>query len=257
MVNKESSYREILEIKKKLYEIHNDMKRFMEQSSQQHLEHVLSGSRNDFTNAIIGHVIDDIEAGLEGSMVKKCDMRDTCKSNFTGFLQKNAGLMKQETVNEDVILKNQSELNDMRNNAPSKQCEKCFSQVQNLFGKEIGLMRSLRIYSTKNGKKPEIPPVPEEFIIEVFEPLSNKQRLQIMKAIAIETKTFSALSELTGLRGGNLLFHLQKLLDSGMILQRHERGDYMITDKGFKVLKSVSEMYSALNPAHDIKQKAH
>ena len=248
MVNKrEGSYKEILEIKEKLYEIHNDMKRFMEQSNQQHIKYILSGSRTNFTNAIIGHVIDDIEGGLEDNMVKKCDMRETCKSNFTGFLQKNASLIKSDEVHEDVILKNQSELNDMKNNATSKQCEKCFSQVQNLFGKEISLMRSLRIYNSNEEMKQEIAPIPEEFVAGVFEPLSNKQRLQILKAIVIETKTFSALSELTGLRGGNLLFHLQKLLDCGMILQRHERGDYMITDKGFKVLRSIGDMYSVLN----------
>jgi len=243
---KEKSHNDLLEIKEKLNKIHNDMKRFMEQSNQQHLDTVLSGSRSNFTNAIIGHVADDIEGGLENNMVKKCDMRETCKSNFTGFLQSNAGLIKNENVPEDVIFKNQADLNDMKSNAPSKQCEKCFSQVQNLFGKQISLMRSLRIYNTDEEKKQEISPIHEEFIVSVLEPLSNKQRMQIMKAIAIETKTFTALSELTGLRGGNLNFHLQKLLESGMILQRHERGDYMITDKGFKVLKSIGNMYSML-----------
>ncbi len=109
-------------------------------------------------------------------------------------------------------------------------------------------MRSLQIYNTDKEKKQDISLLPEELIVnDILEPLSNKQRLQIMKAIAIETKTFSALTELTGLRGGNLLFHLQKLLDSGMILQRHERGDYMITDKGFKVLRSIGDMYSILS----------
>ncbi len=249
MVNKkEDSYKEILEIKGMLQEIHKDMKRFMEKSSQQHLEHVLSGSRTNFTNAIIGHVLDDIEGGLESNMVKKCEMRGTCKPNFTGFLQKNANQIKQDEINEDVILKNQSDLNGMRSNAPSKQCEKCFSNVQTLFGKQVDLMRSLQIYSTDKEKKQEISVLPDELIVnDILEPLSNKQRLQILKAIAIETKTFSALTELTGLRGGNLLFHLQKLLDSGMILQRHERSDYMITDKGFKVLRSIGEMYSVLN----------
>ncbi|NJD51640.1 MAG: winged helix-turn-helix transcriptional regulator [Candidatus Methanoperedens sp.] len=246
---KEDSYKEILEIKKKLHEIHTDMKRFVEQSSQQHLEHVLSGSRANFTNAIIGHVLDDIEGGLESNMVKRCDMRETCKSNFTGFLQKNANLIKQDEVHEDVILKNQSDLNNMRSNAPSKQCEKCFSNVQALFGKQVDLMRSMQIYDTDTKQKQNISVLPDELIVnDILEPLSNRQRLQILKAIAIETKTFSALSELTGLRGGNLLFHLQKLVDSAMILQRHERGDYMITDKGFKVLRSIGDMYSVLNP---------
>jgi predicted transcriptional regulator len=68
------------------------------------------------------------------------------------------------------------------------------------------------------------------------------QRLQILKAVFAQTKTFSEFSELTGLRGGNLLFHLQKLLDGGMIMQRHERGDYMITEKGFRVLKGIANI---------------
>lgn len=245
---KEDSNKELLEIKEKLCEIHDDMKKFIERSGQMHLDQVLSGSRTNFTNAIIGHVIDDIEGGLENNMIKKCDMRETCKSKFVGFLQNNAGLIKQDNIHEDVILKNQSQLNDMRNNAPSKQCEKCFSQVQTLFGKQVNLMRSLQIYSSNEEKKQDVANLPEGFIADTLEPLSNKQRLQILKAIAIETKTFSSLSELTGLRGGNLLFHVQKLLESGMILQRHERGDYMITDKGFKVLRSINDMYTVLNP---------
>jgi len=45
-----------------------------------------------------------------------------------------------------------------------------------------------------------------------------------------------------------LLFHLQKLLDCGMILQRNERGDYMITEKGYKALRGLAETYIGLNP---------
>ncbi|MDW7727389.1 MAG: hypothetical protein SCH70_09850 [Candidatus Methanoperedens sp.] len=67
-----------------------------------------------------------------------------------------------------------------------------------------------------------------------------------MKAVSIETKTFSEFSEHTGLRGGNLLFHLQKLLDSGMILQRHGRRDYMATEKGYKVLRGIGDVCLAL-----------
>lgn len=89
--------------------------------------------------------------------------------------------------------------------------------------------------------------LPEENVVsEILEPLSNKQRLQMLKALSAETKTFSALSTLTGLRGGNLLFHLQKLQDGGMILQRNERGDYMITEKGYKALRGISELHSNL-----------
>jgi predicted transcriptional regulator len=60
--------------------------------------------------------------------------------------------------------------------------------------------------------------------------------------------SFSAFSKLTGLRGGNLLFHLQKLLDSGLIIQQHERGDYMITGKGFRIMEGISAIYFSIIP---------
>lgn len=244
MAKKDDNFlKEILEIKSKLCDLHTDLKRFFEQSNLQHHESVLSGIQKDFSNVIIGHVTEDINEGLDRNMVRNCEMRDTCKSVFTGFLQNNTSLIKQKNVDEGIISKKESELKNMKNNAPKKQCERCFSEVSNLFGKQMNLMRSLRIYETNEEKKSDILEIPEELIVkEILDPISNMQRLQILKAVFAGTKTFSEFSELTGLRGGNLLFHLQKLLDGGMILQRHERGDYMITEKGYRVLKGIAEI---------------
>jgi len=244
---KENFQKEILEIKSELSNIHTELKRFFEQSDMLHHESIILGVQKDFSNVIIGHVAEDIEDGLERNMIRNCEMRDTCNSIFTGFLQKNTGLIKQSNVDESIISKNQSELQEMKNNAPKKQCDKCFSEVSNLFRKQILLMRSLRIYDTNEENKKDITVIPEEFLVnDILEPLSNIQRLQILKAVSAGTKTFSDFSALTRLRGGNLLFHLQKLLDGGMILQRHERGDYMITDKGYKTLKGISDLYITL-----------
>lgn len=244
---KDNISQDILEIKARLANIHADIKRSIEQSGQQHIESILAGIRNDFSNVIAGYVIENSEEGLECNMIKKCQMRETCKSIFSGFLKKNASLIKHDTVQERVISKNRSELKDMRSKAPFDKCEKCFTEVSILFEKQVDLMRSMRIYSIKEEKRLELSALPEDIIVnDMLEPLSSKQRLQILKALAIETKTFSALSELTGLRGGNLLFHLQKLLDSGMMLQRHERGDYMITEKGYKLLNSLAQTYDMI-----------
>ncbi|MFH0967052.1 MAG: ArsR family transcriptional regulator, partial [Methanobacteriota archaeon] len=60
-------------------------------------------------------------------------------------------------------------------------------------------------------------------------------------------KTFSDLSHLTKLRGGNLLFHIRKLQEAGMIIQRHERGDYIITEKGFRILSSIRDIFGYLH----------
>ena len=87
----------------------------------------------------------------------------------------------------------------------------------------------------------------DTLVKDLLEPVANIQRFQILKALTVQTRTFSDISQLTGLRGGNLLFHIKKLTDSGMILQRHERGDYIITDKGFKTMSAISQLHKLLN----------
>ncbi|MCZ3364761.1 winged helix-turn-helix domain-containing protein [Methanobacterium veterum] len=235
------------EIKAKLATMHKDIKNLMENTNQQYLDLVLANSKKDVLNAIMGYVTHDIEKSLEKGMINKCDMRDKCKQIFTELLHDNTGLIADDNVHEDAITQNEAKLSKMREGASYAKCDTCFLEVDDLFEKQVNLMRSLRIYSSNNDKKQCISSICEESLVkDVLEPLSNKQRLQILKSMSNETKTFSSLSELTGLRGGNLLFHLQKLLDNDMILQRHERGDYMLTEKGYKLLVMLSEIDTVL-----------
>ena len=174
-------------------------------------------------------------------------MKEACKALFSDLLKNNLDQIKGGEVSEDSVSNARSKLEQMREKSPYEQCKNCFSEAARLFDKHVDLMRSLRVYRDNDVTKESTKALPEEnVVIEILEPLSNKQRLQMLKALSAETKTFSALSELTGLRGGNLLFHLQKLQDGGMILQRHERGGYMITEKGYRALRRISELYSDL-----------
>ena len=176
-------------------------------------------------------------------------MREACRSLFSDLLKRNIEQIRDGKVSEESISKARSKLKGLRENARYDQCVRCFSETSRILDKQVDLMHSLNIYRDKGESNEIILALSEERIVdEMIEPLSNKQRIQIMKVHSSETKTFSALSSLTGLRGGNLLFHLQKLLDCGMILQRNERGDYMITEKGYKALRGLAETYLSLNP---------
>jgi hypothetical protein len=122
-----------------------------------------------------------------------------------------------------------------------------FSEVSNLFIKQINLMHSIKIYKTDQGQKPDISSLETNVVMsEILEPVSNKQRLKILKALAIEPKSFSTFFKLTGLIAGNLHFHLQKLVDCELILQQHDRGDDMITEKRLRILQSLNEIYFSL-----------
>ena len=180
-------------------------------------------------------------------MVEKFPEKENCTSKFTGLLHQNSGLIKNNKVDETPISDNRNLLNKLRCEAPYRKCEQCYSEVLSLFIRQINLMQSMKIYKNNKVQKPDISAFKSSvFINEILEPLSNKQRLEILKAVSFESKSFSFFSKLTGLKAGNLLFHLQKLMGCGLILQQHERGNYMITEKGFKILQGLSEIYFSL-----------
>ncbi|MCK9151937.1 winged helix-turn-helix domain-containing protein [Methanobacterium alcaliphilum] len=228
---------EIYDAKAKLEAMHQDIKRLMERSNQRYFDLMLSNLRKDILNSISAYVKDGIENGLERSLADPCKMRKTCKKRFNEFLENNAELIKQEDVSKETLKNKRSELEEIRKSAPFDKCDICFSEVDSIFDKQVNLIHSLQIYGQDKEDKSEISSIPEKIMVKsVLEPISNKQRLQILKSMAFDTQTFTALSKLTGLRGGNLLFHIQKLLENDLIIQRHERGDYMITEKGYHLL---------------------
>ncbi|AKB75422.1 Transcriptional regulator, ArsR family [Methanosarcina lacustris Z-7289] len=238
---------EIKAIRDKLCDMHSDIKKVMEYSNRLRFETAMECSRQEYSNAILSHLHEDIDTGLERNMVKKCPEKENCRSSFAALLQKNAGLVKQGRVDEVLLSDNREKLEELRCGAPYSKCDQCFSEVSSLFTKQVNLMRSMRIYASNQEQKADLSALETGALMrEVLEPVSNPQRLEILRAVAFETKSFSAFSEITGLRGGNLLFHLQKLMDSGLILQQHERGDYMITEKGFKILQGLNGLYSSL-----------
>jgi predicted transcriptional regulator len=246
MVEKVQSLRkELEEMRATLDSINQSIRRGSEAVGQS--DQLPPRTRSDLLEVMVSQAMDDVEEGLSQNMVKRCDMKEPCRSTFTTFLQKNAALLERDVVREEVIITNQDELDRLRSTAPYDKCDRCFSEVSRLFGKQVRLMRSLRIFTTTADKRQEINELKEDDLVsEVLEPIASKHRLQILKAVSTEPRTFSGLAESTGLRGGNLLFHIQKLLDSNMMVQRHNRGDYMITEKGFKVLKGISDVHQLL-----------
>jgi DNA-binding transcriptional ArsR family regulator len=247
VISEDRKREEMKAIREKLSEMHNDIKKIIEFSNKLRFDSALESSRREYSNVLLNHLFEDIESGLERNMVKKCPEKINCTSAFKSLLQQNAGLIKLGKVDDTLISNNRKKLDELRCGAPFSKCEQCFSEVSSLFIKQVNLMRSMRIYADNQEYKSDISSIKTDMIMsEILEPVSNNHRLEILRAVAFEVKSFSAFSELTSLRGGNLLFHLQKLLDSGLILQMHERGDYMITDKGLKILEGLQEIYSSL-----------
>ncbi|MFA5331286.1 MAG: winged helix-turn-helix domain-containing protein [Methanoregula sp.] len=247
------SVAEIKDLKNEIAGLRTDLKRFIERANQQHIETVLGELRKNYSGLFADHQVDCAKTGLSEKMVSSCPMRDKCFSVFMEFLENTAGHIRDRSVSEEVISSCREEMQNLRSKGTGKGCDTCFAEVYRLFEKQVDLMQSLGIYERSRESAASSAPVPEDRAVKgILEPVANVQRMQILQALSVQTRTFSELSGLTGLRGGNLLFHVKKLADTGMILQRHERGDYIITEKGFLTLRAVADLYRTLNPTDNI-----
>ncbi len=251
--NPDTYYRdELHSIKEEVTTLRSEFSRFSQRANQQHIEGMLTEMRKNFMKPMVDYLCEDANERMHSQMTRDCGMREFCETAFMDILQETAGLVCRGKVDSETVKQYRSKIEELRNEAKTPQCSKCFSEATGLFEKQVKFMRSLQIYEDleDDGNKGDISDLqPEKMVPEICEPIANKQRLLMLKALSGESKTFSELSKLTGLRGGNLLFHLQKLLDTGMILQRSERGDYIITRKGYSTLQGLSRIYSEIGDA--------
>jgi predicted transcriptional regulator len=241
---------EIRELKTEITGLRTDLKRFMERANQQHVDMVLGDVKKEYAGVFADHEVGTAKADLSARMVEDCGMRETCFELFMEFLENSARHIRDGEISDELIQSYRKQMKTLRKKGPYDHCDTCFGEVGRLFEKQVGLMQTLGISKKSPGTEETVAEIPDESVVkELLEPVASIQRFQIVKALASGTRTFSDISQLTGLRGGNLLFHIKKLADSGMILQRHERGDYIITDKGFKTMTAISELHRLLNPA--------
>ena len=240
---------ELHSIREEVVSLRNEFSRFLQRANQQHIDGMLGEMRKNFMKPMVDYLCEDANERMHNNMTKECGMRELCETAFKDMLQETAGLVGRGKVEAGTVRMYRDRLEELKKEAKTPQCSRCFSEANNLFDKQVKLMHSLQIYEDReeNDEKGDISAIePDRIVSEVCEPVANKQRLLMLKALSGENKTFSELSKLTGLRGGNLLFHLQKLLDTGMVLQRNERGDYIITRKGYSTLQGLSKIYSKI-----------
>ena len=237
---------EIRELKTEITGLRTDLKRFIEKANQQHVNAVLADIKKEYTGVIADHQVGTAKTDLSAHMTEDCAMRTTCYGVFMAFLEESAQHITEGNVSDELIQSYRERMKTLRKKGPYDSCDTCFTEVGRLFEKQVTLMQTLGIYQ-KSPATVEMD-IPDKIVVnDLLEPVANIQRFQIVKSLMTGTRTFSEISQLTGLRGGNLLFHIRKLTESGMILQRHERGDYIITDKGYKTMAAIGDLYRELS----------
>ncbi|WP_321420094.1 winged helix-turn-helix domain-containing protein [uncultured Methanomethylovorans sp.] len=243
--------KELEELKKEISLMRSEFNGFLESSGRYLVEQTTSQLRGSFSKALIDYIKKDTSDSLEKHMVHDCRMYEGCKQKFEELLSETSYLLSQESVSKELVDQYWQKIDQLRQITGQLMCSQCFSEVSRLYDSQIEAMRSLQIYERQKGDH-KLEEIPLEVVDSICEPVSNKQRLLILKALAGSPRGFSELSKITYLRGGNLLFHLQKLLDSKMILQHNERGDYQITRKGYVTMEGLLSIYSNVKDSYYI-----
>lgn len=238
--------KEFDELRNEIISMRGEFNRFLESSGRYMVEQAAAQLRSNFSKALIDYIKKDTRDSLEKHMVHDCRMYKGCKQKFEELLSETSYLLSQDSVSKDTLDQYWQKIDQLHKITGQPMCGQCFTEVSRLYDSQIEAMRSLQIYERKDCDH-KLEEIPMEVVNTICEPVANKQRLLLLKALAGSPRGFSELSQLSGLRGGNLLFHLQKLLDSKMILQHTERGDYQITRKGYLVLEGLFGIYSNLN----------
>jgi DNA-binding transcriptional ArsR family regulator len=177
---------------------------------------------------------------LERCLNAECTNNNRCQSTFREYLSSIFRSIETETlqITFNSILEELEKVSEKLEKAQDTNCFECYSKLE----KELLLQwRNLEKISGKKGGRSPAYDI-EKLVNHVFKPLSHPIRLMILVELNKSSLGFSDLSEKTGTRGGHLLFHLDQLIETGLVVQNRKKGDYNISYRGRDVLSSLGNL---------------
>ncbi len=205
-----------------------------------------------YNRAVIEHIADstiDLISTIDCSEDE--DMEQRCKTQMTGIQEQYLSLLKEGRIAEalnamDEALLMMSKVEQGINSAEKQNCATCIKREAELIQSNKQLLSQLKLLNQPSqidrGEDLTINSInPETLHDEVINPLANKTRLSILLSTFNGQNRFSDFVDVTGQRGGQLLYHLKILLDNGFITQYASK-DYVLTKKGLKTLSLLSHL---------------
>ncbi|WP_409200592.1 winged helix-turn-helix domain-containing protein [Methanobrevibacter sp. DSM 116169] len=233
---------------KKLDLIHQDIKKIIEDSNRKYLDGLAINIKKENLEAIKEYLNKENNELIEKNINLNCKLHEKCGEYFHSYFENSIKEIDPDNLSKDSLNEYLENLNSAKMNNEKYNCEPCFNNFSDSFEKQFKLLSSLSIYESDYEDDNDLPELKPDILVEnILDSVSNKHRLSILKSIEIEPKTFSDLSKLTNLRGGNLLFHIEKLENNDFIFQKNERGEYLLTKKGFKTILLLKNLQKEIS----------
>jgi len=180
-----------------------------------------------------------------------CEKRTKCLEYFRENLAENLLIVKSRGSREALadLDARINQIGSQAEKAKGTQCENCQTKFQKKLKREKRAFQTIVLVEKTNGDDRNQGVIDVPFIVENWlEPLANPVRLKILISLYEGKKNFSKLSQSMELKGGHLIFHLKKLLDSKLIAQEDNKGDYIITKKGVDAIKKILFLQTTEKP---------
>jgi DNA-binding HxlR family transcriptional regulator len=237
--------KDLSEIKEKLSQIHTELTRHIN-TAHLHPDSLLQMLQHNLLSNLTNYLSSEAEQQLSKHMIQNCDMYEECKNRFKNLLTEQAALLSKKNVTKQDIMEKYQILEAFEKTAPYPQCSTCFSEARALLERQTQLIKTTSYQQNEEELTPIEALPTEEIVKQILDPITNLQRIEILKALYYQPRSFKQLSEITGLKGGNLLFHLQKLANTQLITQKNQRSNYQLTRKGHALLKTIQQMHTTL-----------
>ncbi|UOY10688.1 winged helix-turn-helix domain-containing protein [Methanonatronarchaeum sp. AMET6-2] len=178
---------------------------------------------------------------LDLKLPDECDLKEMCLNEFSEAFQDLYSEFQEKDIQriKTITENKKKELDQLEEEMPYEDCPKCFEMVVDMVDEEVGFIEQIYTKEIHDNLHHEGVKIEEEIVEEILSPLSNKARLKILNTLADDSKSFSQLSDIVKLEGGNLMFHLNQLREKGFIVQKHKGGEYWITSKGKRVVSGL------------------
>jgi predicted transcriptional regulator len=227
---------EIKNLRNELNQLHSNILKEQLKATQQAL------TQNKlllYTNQLQDEINEDAPT-LTDPTCKNCQ---NCTQHFKTLTEQNLTLIKETKIQEaltDLDTKI-SQIGNTIQKAKGTPCEECHQKLQKKLKRQKRSLQTVVLV-----EKPEDPTQQtlniNGLVESVLEPLANTVRLKMMVDISESKKSFSQLTQLTGLKGGHLIFHIKKLMDAGLIVQENNKGDYLVTQRGVAIAQKLSTL---------------
>ncbi len=232
---------ELAALRHEIAELRDDLRRYAVPTGTQVDQLFFEFRRQCAEAAVRGHI--ENASDLIGREASGCPLEGRCRTAFSALFESALVHLETGEIPARAVNAVREQLAELQQNAPTDHCLPCFQEAERLFDRQLRMLEAIHVLGDEQGAESTIEGLsPEDVAGRICYPLSSPHRVRILKALYREEKSFSDLAGITGLRGGNLLFHLEKLLAAGLIRQRKDRGEYSISLKGYELLAALSAL---------------